>query len=98
MGILEGDDDTPPGYEAPTELTNTTLGIPKITANYHRLKNYDDVLPEILQNHIKWVVAAVAIQQAAVQPPPQLAPFAPTQGMPGTSAAQLGAVQPGAPA
>jgi hypothetical protein len=97
MAILEGDEETPPGYEQPTELTNCTLGIKKISANYHRLKNYEDVEPEILQNHIKWVVAAVSIQQQAIAPPP-VAPtaFAPTQGMPGTSAAQLGAGQPGA--
>jgi hypothetical protein len=96
MSILERGD-----YEAPNELTNTVLGVKKVTANYHRLKAfYDDdgecdVPEEVFQNHIKWVVAAVAIQQAAVQPPP-MAPFAPTQGMPGTSAAQLGAGQPGA--
>lgn len=89
MHILEGDEETPPGYEAPTELTNTTLGIKKISANYHRLKKYPDVPPEILQNHIKWVVAAVSIQQQAVQPPPApMTAFQPTQGVAGTSAAQ----------
>lgn len=77
-------------YEAPTEMTNCTLGIGKVTANYHRLKNYEDVKDKVLQRHIDWVVRAVSIQQAAIQPPvpPQVA-FAPTQGMPGTNATTL---------
>lgn len=83
LGILEDG-----GYEAPTELTNCTLGIKKVTANYHRLKNYEDVPDEVLQAHIKWVVAAVSIQQQAIQPQGPTMPFAPTQGMPGTNAAQ----------
>ncbi len=91
-------------YEAPSELTNTVAGVPIVNANYHRLKQFvdedgvSDVDDSVFQNHIKWIVAAVSIQQAATQPPPQpqqLQPFAPTQGMPGTSAAQLGAGQPG---
>lgn len=74
------------GFEGPTELTNTTLGIQKVTANYHRLKNYSDVKPEVLEAHISWIVKAVSIQQQAVTPP-QPIPFSPTQGMPGTTAA-----------
>ncbi len=76
-------------YEAPSEMTNTVLGVKKVTANYHRLKNYSDVPDRVLQNHIKWCVAAVAIQQAATQPSPQQTAFQPTQGMPGTSAATV---------
>jgi hypothetical protein len=82
------------GFEAPSELTNTTLGIKKVTANYHRLKSFLDedgeleVDPEVLENHMAWVVSAVSIQQQAVAPP-EAAPFAPTQGMPGTSAATI---------
>ncbi len=75
------------GFEAPTELTNLTLGIKRFTQNYHRLKDYEDVTPECLQNHVRWIVKAVSIQQSALaasQPIP--VPFAPTQGMPGTSA------------
>lgn len=84
LNILEMGD-----YEAPTELTNCTLGIKKVTANYHRLREYEDVEQVVLENHIRWTVAAVAIQQAAIaQPTPT--PFAPTQGMPGTSAATAG--------
>ena len=75
-------------YEAPSELTNTTLGVKKVAANYHRLKNYEDVEPEVLENHIKWVVSAVAIQQQATAPAEPV-PFAPTQGMPGTNATTL---------
>lgn len=85
LEILEDGD-----YEAPTELTNCTLGIRMVTQNYLRLKVYEDVKDRVLQNHIRWIVAATSIQQAAVQPPPEAIPFAPTQGMPGTSAAQLG--------
>jgi len=81
ISIMEDGD-----FEAPTELTNTTLGVRKVTANYHRLRAYDDVPAKILENHIAWIVKAVAIQQAAIAPP-QPVPFAPTQGMPGTSAA-----------
>lgn len=84
LSILEKGD-----YEEPTELTNCTAGIPKVSSNYHRLKRYEDVKPKILENHIRWVVAAVAIQQSAIaaQQPAAPTPFAPTQGMPGTAAA-----------
>lgn len=75
-------------FEAPTELTNITAGVRKVSANFHRLKNKKRVKPIVLENHIKWIVKAVAIQQAAVAPPPQpMSPFAPTQGMAGTSSA-----------
>lgn len=84
INILEDGD-----YEPPTQLTNCTLGIKKVSANYHRLKAYEDVKDYVLQNHIKWVVAAVSIQQAAVIQP-QPTPFAPTQGMPGTNATTQG--------
>lgn len=81
ISLLEDGD-----FEEPTEMTNTTLGIRKVQANYHRLKAYEDVKPQVLQNHIEWIVKAVSIQQQAVTPA-QPIPFAPTQGMPGTSAA-----------
>jgi hypothetical protein len=84
LSILEDGD-----YEPPTELTNLTYGIKKVTQNYHRLKDYEDVKPAVLENHIRWIVKAVSIQQAAVQPPqppPSPVAFAPTQGMPGTNA------------
>lgn len=75
------------GYEDPGPLTNLTYGIPRITQNFHRLKEYDDVDPKVLENHEKWILKGTSIQVAATQPPPQPTPFAPTQGMPGTSAA-----------
>ena len=76
-------------YEPPNELTNLTYGIRKVTANFHRLHNYEDVDTIVLQNHMRWIVKAVSIQQSAIQQPPMGDPaaFAPTQGMPGTSAA-----------
>lgn len=75
-------------YEAPTEYTNLTYGIRQVVGNMHRLRAYDDVPREILDNHVKWVVTAISIQQSAVQMQPgQPTAFAPTQGMPGTSAA-----------
>lgn len=75
-------------YEAPTELTNCTLGIRMFSQNYHRLKNYEDVKQAVLQKHIQWIVSATAIQQAATAPPTPV-PFAPTQGMPGTNATTI---------
>lgn len=84
IGIMEDG-----GYEAPTELTNCTLGIRKVTANYHRLKAFEDVEESVLRNHVRWIAAAASIQVAATQPPPEAVPFAPTQGMPGTNATTL---------
>lgn len=77
-------------YEAPTEMTNTTMGILMVTANYHRLKNYEDVKKDdpMLQRHIDWVTRAISIQVRASQPSPQV-PFSPTQGMPGTNATTI---------
>lgn len=89
LGIMEDGD-----YEPPTELTNLPYGIKKVTQNYHRLRDYEDVKKAVLENHIAWIVKAVSIQQMAVQPPPTAIPFAPTQGMPGTNA---GTVPMGAP-
>lgn len=81
------------GYEAPTELTNLPYGIRKITANLHRLKDFEEdddkaaaELRDVIENHVKWIVTGVSITQMAAQPAAQPAPFAPTQGMPGTSA------------
>lgn len=84
-------------YEPPSNLTNCTLGIKKITANYHRLKAYEDAPDTMLQNHIKWVVAATAIQQKAVIAAQQgpMTPFAPSQGVPGTSASTVPTSAPG---
>jgi hypothetical protein len=88
------------GYEAPSELTNTTLGIPKVTANYHRLKNFRDedgncdVPPEVFEAHMTWIVTAAAIQTAAVQAPQSMVAYQPTQGVAGTSSATV-AGQPG---
>ncbi len=86
-------------YEAPTELTNLTYGIRKVTNNLHRLSNLiepdEDAnaeLQRIMENHVQWIVTAQSIQedalarQAAMQAPQQPVPFAPTQGMPGTNA------------
>ena len=76
------------GYEAPTEITNLTYGTKKVTANLLRLRRYDDVPPEVIENHYAWILTAQSIQQAAVAPQaPQLTPMQPTQGMLGTSAA-----------
>jgi hypothetical protein len=77
------------GFEAPDEITNTSYGIKKVTANLLRLRNYDDVPPEVIDNHYAWILAATSIQQAAVaQQAAPISPFAPTQGVLGTSAAQ----------
>lgn len=92
ISVLEDGD-----FEAPTELTNTTLGIRRVTANYHRLKAYEDVKDRVLENHIRWIVKATTIQQAAVAPPESLgAPFSPAQGVAGTSAGTI-PMQWGAP-
>jgi hypothetical protein len=72
-------------YESPTELTNLPYGIWAVTANYHRLRNYEDVDADVIDNHLNWIAEAVSITQMATQAA-QPAPFAPTQGMPGTSA------------
>lgn len=81
IGILESGE-----YEAPTELTNCPYGVKKITSNYHRLRAFEDVDEEILENHIKWIVTGASIMSQATQPNPST-PFAPTQGMPGTNSA-----------
>lgn len=79
--------------ERPTELTNLTYGIPRVTQNMHRLRWYEDVSPKIIQAHEEWILSGLAIQQAAIQQQAMYqgmqgpAAFAPTQGMPGTSAA-----------
>lgn len=83
LSLLEAGD-----YEAPTEMTNLTKGIPMVMANYHRLMAYEDVKAKILEAHIQWVVTGTSIQQMAVAGTVAPTPFAPTQGMPGTSAAQ----------
>jgi hypothetical protein len=92
MEILENGD-----FEAPDEMTNLPKGMMMVTANYHRLLSYEDVKPNspMIQNHRRWVVRAASIQVAATMPQepqgqPQMVPFAPTQGMPGTSSAQAG--------
>lgn len=82
MSILESG-----GYEAPTELTNLTYGIPKIRSNYQRLMDYEDVKQEVLDQHVEWILAGMAIQKSALQQQQQQqqqqmyqpAPFAPTQ-------------------
>lgn len=82
-------------YEAPTNLTNLTYGIPRVTQNFHRLKAKRKVKPEVMVNHQMWIATGVAIQRsaamAAQQAQQQAAPFAPTQGVPGTQAAKIGA-------
>jgi hypothetical protein len=91
MTILENGD-----YEDPSELTNLTYGIPKITSNYHRLKDYEDVQQDVLDNHIRWILAGKSIQQQALadaqqqQAMYQPAPFAPTQGVPNSQAVPSG--------
>jgi hypothetical protein len=72
-------------YEAPSRMTNCTLGIKRITASYHRLKLFEDVEEMVLQNHIKWVLQAVTIQQMATAPAGPT-PFAPSQQAAGTAA------------
>jgi hypothetical protein len=90
-------------YEAPTNLTNLVYGLPKVTENYHRLREFEDVKDEVLVNHQRWIAAALAIQQAATLAAQQQAmaqqaamaqqggsaPFAPTQGVAGTNAATV---------
>lgn len=85
------------GYEAPTELTNLTYGIKKVTANLHRLRQFEEddeesaqELRDVIEKHLEWIVHAVSIQQnqaAMAQAMSAQVPFQPTQGMPGTSAA-----------
>lgn len=92
------------GYEAPTELTNLTYGIKKVTANLHRLRQFEEddeesakELRAVIENHVKWIVHAVSIQQNAVaMSQDTLAPFQPTQGVAGTSAS-VGNMGPMAP-
>ncbi len=73
--------------EQPTTLTNLTFGIPRVTQNYHRLKDYEDVEPEVLINHQLWIAVAVGIQQDAIQQmqQQQAAQQAAAQGVPGAS-------------
>ena len=83
-------------YEAPTKLTNLTYGIPRVTQNFHRLKTMKKIHKNTLVLHQQWIATAVAIQQAGVmaaqaQQAAAAAPFAPTQGVPGTQAANPGA-------
>lgn len=77
-------------YENPTNLQNLTYGIRRVASNLHRLKTYEDVPPGDVRlfNHSRWILAAVAIQKGAVQPPQpqQMSPFSPTQGVAGTNA------------
>jgi hypothetical protein len=54
-------------YEKPGFLTNKTKGMILITANYHRLRRYNDVDPQILKNHEQWVISAASQQKAALQ-------------------------------
>lgn len=86
-------------YEPPSPMTNCTYGIQAVTANYHRLKDYeeyeqqDEELIAILQNHIKWVLQATSIVQTASQPQAPMTPFAPTQGQAGPHGAVGDAAQ-----
>jgi len=81
-------------YEEPTEITNLPVGIPKVIANIHRLKCFEEYkakdreLTDIVNAHLDWILAAQAIQEAATQQQEQgpMVPFAQTQGMPGTNA------------
>jgi hypothetical protein len=97
------------GFEAPTELTNLIYGIKRFTQNLHRLKRMEDVDPMVLENHVRWITKAIAIQQDAIQKQQlqqmqqqlqmqqmqnQMVAFSPTQGMAGTNAA-VGASSPG---
>lgn len=84
LGILEDG-----GYEAPDEKTNLTYGVPKVRENLARLKTYEDVEQIVLDNHDRWLLDAMNVQQAASPPQPSaMTPFAPSQGIPGTNAAQ----------
>lgn len=77
-------------YRRPNELTNLSLGVQKVTANYQRLLRYEDVDENspMMRNHIKWIVAASSIIAAAAQPPQMaqgpMTAFSPTQGVAGT--------------
>ncbi len=85
------------GYEAPTELTNLPYGKKKVTANLHRLRGFmeedeesAEELRAVIERHVQWIVHAVSIEQMAVATANAPAPFQPTQGVPGTSAAMPG--------
>jgi hypothetical protein len=92
LEILEDGD-----FEAPTELTNLTYGVKRVTQNYHRLKRMEDVEDKVIENHLRWIAKATSIQQDAVNRQQQQAmqdaqaqqatSFAPSQSAPGTSAA-----------
>jgi hypothetical protein len=83
-------------YEEPTEFTALSMGLMMVNANMKRLMNYDDVKvgDTMIQNHIKWLTKAASItvnaqmMQDQMQQAQQMTPFAPTQGVSGTSSAQ----------
>jgi len=89
-------------YEMPTEFTALSMGMFLVNANMKRLMNYEDVGPadKKVQLHKRWMTDAGAMianaqkmqqeQQMAQQQ--AMVPFAPTQGMPGTSSANNAAV------
>ena len=76
-------------------ITNLSLGIEMFKANYQRLMRYEDVTADMpmMQMHMRWLTKAASMVAAMAQPvqQPQLQPFAPTQGMPGTSSATANA-------
>lgn len=61
------------GFEEPTAMTNLVYGVPRVTQNYHYLKDFDGeedddkVDPAVLIAHQRWVAIAMSIQQAAIQ-------------------------------
>lgn len=81
--LMEEDD-----FEGPTEMTDTINGIPLVKANYHRLRNFEDIKEsdEMVQNHIKWITMAAQIQLAATMPQAPNVPYAPMQAKAGTQA------------
>lgn len=82
-------------YRPPMQgITNISLGIMKVTANYQRLMRYEDVTPALpmMRNHIRWITKAASIAAAMAQPPQppaQMTAFGPTQGVNGTSSATM---------
>lgn len=86
------------GYERPDEFTALSKGLMLVKANMKRLLQYDDVTPSdpVIRAHKTWLVDAASVivenqkmqeaQQAAEQQ--TMTPFAPTQGVNGTSSAQ----------
>lgn len=83
------------GFEAPSEVTFLSYGIERVTASVHQLRCYDDVDPEVIDNHLKWLVLAANLQLNALPQPTAAAPEGPIDVPPETVSPEIPAVPPG---